>query len=165
TSLCLADEFHGVGHPAFRTIEQVLTDAEAGGQAASARDLRAHHDQLGKFATKVDSELTVVQLLALYSSPAYTKMTARADLRLGELGAHKTFGGAEWMGAYAARNFRIFAKLRRCLRGPAERMLVIYGSAHRPFLQRAFEDQGDVRLVDPLTVLPSPPKVPLPVLR
>jgi hypothetical protein len=62
--------------------------------------------------------------------------------------------GAACVGAWYARNLRIFSNLREVL-GPKERVFVVYGSGHAYLLHRFLKDNGAATLVDPHASIPA----------
>lgn len=67
----------------------------------------------------------------------------------------KDYPGANWVGAWYARNLKIFANLVRLAEGPQERLLVIYGQGHVFPLRQYAEQSGAFTVVDPLPLLKS----------
>ena len=62
--------------------------------------------------------------------------------------------GAAWVGAWYARNLRIFNHLTR-IAAPTDRVLVLYGSGHAYLLDRFARESGAFSLEDTLSYLPA----------
>ncbi len=56
--------------------------------------------------------------------------------------------GANWVGHWYARNFRIFRNLVQLTSGPRDRVLVVYGLGHAYLLRRFATESGAFRVVD-----------------
>jgi hypothetical protein len=63
-------------------------------------------------------------------------------------GSNEDNPGAAWVGAWYARNLRIFNNIREIL-APQERVLVVYGVGHVHLLDQFFRESGTARAVDP----------------
>lgn len=67
----------------------------------------------------------------------------------------KDYPGANWVGAWYARNLKIFANLVKLADSPQDRVLVIYGQGHVFPLRQYAEQSGAFTVVDPLPLLRS----------
>ena len=65
----------------------------------------------------------------------------------------KDYPGANWVGAWYARNLKIFANLVKLANSPEDRVLVIYGSGHVFPLRQYAEQSGAFTVADPLPLL------------
>jgi hypothetical protein len=63
-------------------------------------------------------------------------------------GSNEDNPGAAWVGAWYARNLRIFNNIREIL-APQERVLVLYGAGHVHLLDQFFRESGTAIAVDP----------------
>lgn len=63
-------------------------------------------------------------------------------------GSNEDNPGAAWVGAWYARNLRIFNNIREIL-APQERVLVVYGVGHVHLLDQFFRESGAASAVDP----------------
>ena len=66
--------------------------------------------------------------------------------------------GAAWVGAWYARNLRIYANLLRIGGTPGDRTIAIFGAGHGPHLRSNAEQSGRFTLVDVLRYLPPASK-------
>lgn len=62
--------------------------------------------------------------------------------------------GAAWVGAWHARNLRIYANLVRAAGKPGDRTIAIFGAGHASLLQSYAAQSGSFDVVSPLSVLP-----------
>lgn len=65
------------------------------------------------------------------------------------LGPAENNAGANWVGGWHGRNFKIFANLVRLNAGPKDRILVIFGTGHMHLLNEFAADSHAFRLVRP----------------
>lgn len=63
-------------------------------------------------------------------------------------GSNEDNPGAAWVGAWYARNLRIFNNIREIL-APQDRVLVVYGVGHVHLLDQFFRESGTASAVDP----------------
>ncbi|UPG92538.1 DUF5694 domain-containing protein [Luteibacter aegosomatissinici] len=56
--------------------------------------------------------------------------------------------GAAWVGQWYARNLRIFTHIRELATKPGDRILVIYGAGHGPYLRKDATESGIFELTD-----------------
>jgi hypothetical protein len=69
------------------------------------------------------------------------------------IGDHERQPGANWVGAWYARNLRIFNNLVDLTDRPQDRILVIYGQGHAYLLRQFATESRAFRLVDVDAVL------------
>lgn len=80
--------------------------------------------------------------------PEAREQEHRLYFEIATFGSNDENPGAAWVGAWYARNLRIFNNLREIL-GPEERLLVLYGSGHVYLLDRFLRESGVAASVDP----------------
>lgn len=86
-------------------------------------------------------------LLAL-NSPQALSDSQRAYFDFLQLGDSTHQPGANWVGAWYARNLIIFNNLTRITANPHDRILVIYGQGHAYHLRHFAQESGAFKLVD-----------------
>jgi hypothetical protein len=69
------------------------------------------------------------------------------------IGDERKQPGANWVGAWYARNLRIFNNLVRLTDRPQDRILVIYGAGHAYLLRQFATESGAFRLTDVAAVV------------
>jgi len=72
---------------------------------------------------------------------------------IASFGSNDRNPGAAWVGAWYARNLRIFNNLRE-LTTPGERLFVLYGAGHTYLLSRFIYESNAAMLVDPRKFIP-----------
>lgn len=110
---------------------------------------------LGGMKATMDSlqdHATVLEALRWYNDPATVDRLLAPYLKMTEVAADSTYPGAEAAGQYYERNLRIFANITRFAE-PGDRILVVFGAGHGPFLRRFIEAHPKMELVDPLAYL------------
>ncbi|KHL24282.1 hypothetical protein PK98_15070 [Croceibacterium mercuriale] len=86
-------------------------------------------------------EQSVGQWYSDLNSPEAREQAHRPYFEIASFGSDGANPGAAWVGAWYARNLRIFNNLREVL-GPGERVLVLYGSGHAYLLERFIKESG-----------------------
>ena len=104
--------------------------------------------------------LTVAQWLARANDPNVQLRNARTYYPIARLGDADAAPGAVWVGgSWHARNLKIWANLADRARAPEDRILLLIGAGHRPFVERFAKESGTFTLVDPLVWLPRDRRV------
>lgn len=84
--------------------------------------------------------LSLVEWLRRLNTPEAQRKLQQIYLDIGTIGDADKQPGAAWVGTWYARNLRIFATVRKLVKQPYERVLVIYGASHAyPLRQMALE--------------------------
>lgn len=87
-----------------------------------------------------------------------SKALARPYFEIATFGDDERNPGAAWVGAWYARNLRIYTNLLRIGGDPGARTVAIFGAGHGPLLRSDAVQSGRFRLVDVLRYLPPPGK-------
>jgi len=82
------------------------------------------------------------------NSPEARMQAHRPYFEIASFGSNEDNPGAAWVGAWYARNLRIFNNIREIL-GPEERVLVLYGAGHTYLLERFLRESQAAAAVDP----------------
>ncbi len=93
--------------------------------------------------------MTVRDALVLLNEPALQDQTRDLYLQLARVGTPERFVGADVLADWYRRNFRIFTNLSRAIESPADRVLVIFGQGHAPYLRDLVRSSPDMELVEP----------------
>ena len=88
-----------------------------------------------------------------FNAPEKLEKANRAYFDYAMFNDGKDYPGANWVGAWYARNLKIFANLVKLADGPQERILVIYGQGHVYPLRQYAEQSGAFAVVDPLPLI------------
>lgn len=97
---------------------------------------------------------TIGEILASINRPEAVLETYAPYMRMATVGSDSVYIGMEPVVNYYERNLRIFVNVHR-ISEPGDRLLVIFGSGHAPFLRQFFEGHSGMELVDPLEYLPD----------
>ena len=77
------------------------------------------------------------------NTPEYRLANHRSYFYVGQVGDRLGANpGADWVGTWYARNLRILNNLRALVRGPNERILVLYGAGHGHLLDHMARDRA-----------------------
>ncbi len=86
------------------------------------------------------------------NSPEARELDHRQYFEIATFGDNKENPGAAWVGAWYARNLRIFNNIRE-LSDPGDRVLVLYGAGHIYLLDRFLRESDAAASIDPLPYL------------
>jgi hypothetical protein len=123
-----------------------------GQQARFARFVADGQAHANRTAAAMRSQ-TISQWYRALNTPRSRLEYQRPYFTIAAFGTDADNPGAAWVGAWYARNLRIFNNLRE-LATPGERVFVLYGSGHAHFLDGFMRESGAMRPVDPLGYLP-----------
>jgi hypothetical protein len=91
------------------------------------------------------------------NTPDYRRRDQRFYYDIATLGDDAANPGANWVGAWYARNLRILDKLRLIAR-PGDRIVVVYGAGHGFLLDQMAHESGAFDVADTLRYLPTSPR-------
>lgn len=92
--------------------------------------------------------MTVGEILRRTNGPEQVRRTFAPYMRIAEVGADSVYIGIKPVVQYYERNLRIFANVTR-IAEPGDRILVIFGAGHAPFLRRFVWGHPGMELVEP----------------
>lgn len=144
------ERLYAVDHLTGMDFQAMIAAAQAAGQHDL---LAAFQTGMGEVQAAMDAAAqgTVRQRLALMNSPEYEALH-RHYLALARMGDPANPEGARQMAAWWGRNMIIYARIAQQTR-PGDRVLVIFGSGHKPLLERYFDEADGFRLADPYQLL------------
>lgn len=93
-----------------------------------------------------------------YNDEAGSAQLAQPYFEIATFGDNGHNPGAAWVGAWYARNLRIYANLLRIGGAPGDRTIAIFGAGHGPLLRSDAAQSGRFTLVDVLRYLPPASK-------
>lgn len=111
--------------------------------------------QTGPLTTTIDSLLQHESLSSLYrflNRPATVSEFRVPNARVATVGTDTTYVGADVVAQYHKRNLRIFANIED-VTDPGDRILVIFGAGHMPYLRPLVKASPQMEFVDPLGYL------------
>ncbi len=91
------------------------------------------------------------------NTPQARSAMQRSYYEIARLGDNTANPGANWVGAWYARNLYILNNLTALARGPKDRIVVIYGAGHGFLLDQQAREAGVFAVADTLDYLPSSP--------
>lgn len=111
-------------------------------------------DRIVSRSDSLQRTATVGEILASINRPEDVLETYAPYMRMAVVGSDSVYIGMEPVVNYYERNLRIFVNVHR-ISEPGDRLLVIFGSGHAPFLRQFFEGHPGMELMDPLEFLPG----------
>lgn len=96
----------------------------------------------------------IVDWIRSYNDGAGSAALAQPYFQIATFGDDAGNPGAAWVGAWYARNLRIYANLLRIGGTPGDRTIAIFGAGHGPHLRDNAVQSGRFTLVDVLRYLP-----------
>lgn len=124
----------------------VFAFAAGHGQQALADSAQLAVRQMMARAQTALRTKTVTEILRETNTPAVDSLHA-FYLQAVRIGADSTYPGADMTAAWYARNLKIFANLTR-ITEPGDRVLVLFGSGHRPLLREFVAQSGLYQLAE-----------------
>lgn len=98
---------------------------------------------------KHHAEITVREALAELNEPLFQEQTKDLYLQMARVRGKDKFVGADVLTGWYQRNFRIFTNIAQAIDSPNDRVLVIFGQGHIPYLRDAVKSSPDMNLVEP----------------
>ncbi len=129
---------------------------------ARARDpsyldyMERHREQFLATMDSLREHATVGGILRWFNAPETVGELLAPYMRMAEVGVEDGWVGVKPVANYYRRNLRIFANLTRIV-DPGDRVLVVYGAGHQPFLEEFVEGHAQMELVSPLPYLDEVP--------
>ena len=135
-----------------------LDDWEAYGDSLNQRELWTEYDthnaMYNNYLDSLKSELSVKEYLHLLNSEEIQKRNKMFWLTgLVNLGYGDRYIGADLTGHWYRRNARIFVNARNLCKSTEERILIIYGNAHKWILDEMFEGSSEFEVIQPASIL------------
>ena len=120
-------------------------------ESADDRFLGWFHDAMEEGQALVDrqSRMSVRDALLALNEPAHQDRTRDLYLQLARVRSTKGFVGSDVLANWYRRNFCIFANIARVIDSPTDRVLVIFGQGHAPYLRELVKSSPDLQLVEP----------------
>jgi Family of unknown function (DUF5694) len=134
-------------------------DWEAGAKLGheEARFAAASDPKISRDLTELVRTHTVAGFLRLINKPEELADINRLNYDMALLGGPEVNPGANWVGAWHARNLKILDNLIRLDAAPSERILLVIGAGHAHLLNEYAPDSHAFRLDRPDAWLPATP--------
>lgn len=127
--------------------------AERNGQAGPLKELIARGQASTDARTARWRCQPIAQWYRDHNDPAELAASHQEYFTLAKIGNGSESPGAAWVGAWYARNLRIFNRLASIAK-PGDRILALYGAGHAYLLDQFARESGVFAVADPLSFLP-----------
>lgn len=97
---------------------------------------------------KRHESMPVLDVLIEMNEPKLQDRTRDLYLQLLRVKGKNNFVGADALSGWYQRNFRIFSNIAQLIESPADRVLVIFGQGHVPYLRDAVMSFPDLQLIE-----------------
>lgn len=97
---------------------------------------------------KRQAQMTVREALVELNEPQLQDRTKDFYLQLARVRSKDKFVGADALAIWYQRNFRILTNLTQIIDSPQDRVLVIFGQGHIPYLRDGIKSSPDMQLVE-----------------
>lgn len=94
-------------------------------------------------------QISVREALTELNEPLFQERLKDFYLQMARVRSKEKFVGADVLTGWYQRNFRIFTNLAQIVESPKDRVLVIFGQAHVPYLRDAIKSSPDMKLIEP----------------
>ena len=134
-------------HPSSMDFGAIMAAAEKGGDK---RFLGWFEETMGKAQGLMDRQarLSVRDALLMLNEPALQRETLDMYLQLVRVRGEDEFVGAQVVAEWYRRNFCIFANIAAAIDSPQDRVLVLFGAGHAPYLRELVQSSPDLELVE-----------------
>lgn len=141
-------QVHLVDHRLDMDLGAILAAAQESGDE---RFLGWFQDTMKEAQALMDRQahMTVRDALVLLNEPDRQEHSRDLYLQLARVRGAKGFVGAEVLAQWYRRNFCIFANLCGVIESPADRVLVLFGQGHAPYLRELVASSPDLQLIEP----------------
>lgn len=142
---------YAVDHKLDMDLERVIATAQ---QTGNITFLTTFEQAIAEVQARQKrlAALTVRQALAEMNAPAELDTVRDLYLQLTRVRLPDAFVGADVLAGWYQRNFRIFANLVPIIE-PGDRVLVLFGAGHAPYLRELVLSCADMQLVEPNDLL------------
>lgn len=145
------ERVHAIDHKLEWPFDTVVAYAKAHDPAF----LEYQKEYRKRLLARMDSlreNATVAGIFRWYNAPETERFLHEPYMKMTEVGVDAGHVGVKPVANYYRRNLRIFANLTRIVEA-GDRVLVVYGSGHQPFLQEFVRGHAEMELVSPLEYL------------
>ncbi|HKQ53146.1 MAG TPA: DUF5694 domain-containing protein [Pyrinomonadaceae bacterium] len=120
--------------------------AKASGRTKELDAIDSEFAALVKAQNEYLASHTVLEMLLYMNADARVAENQGLHYRMAHLGEPYDWAGADLMADWFRRNMRIYSNVVQLIDSPSERVLVIFGSGHLPWLQYNFTSDPTLRL-------------------
>lgn len=128
--------------------EGVFTYAEAHNQSNTINaDLQHIQEKMANLSARV-ADMTLLKLLRESNDLLLSKKEHELYTDLAVIGENNEYPGAQLVAAWYERNIKMYANITRITTQPNDRIFVIVGSGHLPYIKHFLENSGRYDLED-----------------
>lgn len=98
---------------------------------------------------KRHAQISVRETLSELNEPELQNRTRDYYLQLTRVRTKDKFVGADVLAGWYQRNFRILTNILQVVESPQDRVLVIFGQGHAPYLREGIKSDPNLQLVEP----------------
>jgi hypothetical protein len=134
-------------HPSSMDFGAIMAAAQKG---EDKRFLGWFEETMGKAQGLMDrqAKLSVRDALVMLNEPALQRETLDMYLQLARVRDEDDFVGAKVVAEWYRRNFCIFANIAAAVDSPQDRVIVLFGQGHAPYLRELVQSSPDLELVE-----------------
>lgn len=129
-------------------MNSVIAAAQETGNKNFLKSLQTVIKEVEEMQTR-HGRITVREALMELNQPDWQHKTRDLYLQLSRVRSKSNYVGADVLADWYRRNFRIFTNLSGVIQSPEDRVLVIFGQSHAPYLREAVSSSRDMQLVEP----------------
>ncbi len=120
-------------------------------ESNNSRFLAEFQKAMGEVAEmqKRHAQMSVREALYENNDPQLIDQTRRLYLQMNRVRSKDQFVGANVLAGWYQRNFRILTNIYQTIESPQDRVLVIFGQGHAPYLREGIEADPNLQLVEP----------------
>jgi len=123
---------------------------KAAGDSGDQRFLTWFQASMGEAQSLIErqSKGSVREALVMLNEPVFQERSRELYLQLARVRSTDKFVGAEVLAGWYRRNFCIFANVAGAIDSPQDRVIVIFGQGHAPYLRELVKSSPDLELVE-----------------
>ncbi len=129
-------------------IDDIEKFADSLGQSEAFHSYDEENRRFIEYTSNIQNEYGLLDVIKLYNSETYTKRTKQLwTTGMVNLGVYHDYAGTDLTGYWFERNTRIFANAANLVEQEQERILIIYGAAHKWILDELFDSSPEFQLI------------------
>ena len=129
-------------------IDDIDQFADSLGQSVAFHRYDKENRRFIDYTSKIQKEYELLDVIKLYNSKVYTTRSKQLwTTGMVNLGVYHNYAGTDLTGYWFERNTRIFANAANLVEDQEERILIIYGAAHKWILDELFDSTPEFDLI------------------
>jgi hypothetical protein len=142
------EEIYPADHKMGMNIGVVIEAAKQSGNTQFLADMQNVMGQIQAQQKRYET-MPVLDILIDMNRPEFQEMTRDFYLQFLKVKTKDGFEGADVLTAWYQRNFRISSNIMQVIDSPEDRVLVIFGQGHAPYLREAVKAFPHIQLIEP----------------